>query len=117
MKITREINGASVEIELTPEELTRAWAEQDGLNQMEDVSIVLDEYADYDGGTEEFKDEFGYPLEAARAHLSWLGNEKADAQGNGLTWREAVDEALDSFKRSGLYDEWMAGCIMAAVEG
>lgn len=46
MKITREINGATVEIELTDNELWSAYAEQEHKSDIEDVRNVLTDYED-----------------------------------------------------------------------
>lgn len=46
MKITREINGATVEIELTDNELWSAYAEQEHKFDIQDVRDILTDYED-----------------------------------------------------------------------
>lgn len=82
--------------ELTNVELIRAYREYQRMLDGEDIDIILDEYRDYDGGREEFEETYNFPVEDAENNREWLVSEKRDLQDNGLTWREAVDGALEN---------------------
>lgn len=99
MTITRTINGQPCDFELTPEELCAAYYEQQAQFDREDVSLILDEYAD-DGesGEQDFIDYYGAPIAEARELLPQIVGKYRDIRDDGecaLSWREAVDMALD----------------------
>lgn len=99
MTFTREINGSPVTFELSSAELEAAYREQQAQFDREDVSLILDEYAD-DGesGEQDFIDYYGAPIAKARELLPQIVGKYRDIRDDGecaLSWRGAVDMALE----------------------
>lgn len=108
MKIYREINGTSVEIELTADELCKAYFEAQEKFDVADIDYFLEDYFDDPAS---FEEEFGLSMDDFREHcMDFAGkmlrkyierNEDcADAQWNArnAAVETAAEHYLDSLK-------------------
>lgn len=84
--------------ELTSLELAEAYTEKQHDFDVQDIELVIDEYAE-DYTEDAFLDEFGMTFEFARAHLDRMADYKRYFQDNNSGWREAVILALEKLNR------------------
>ena len=105
MKITREVNGVSMEFELTSSEIREAYLEEQRNCDMEDIGCHIEDY-EFNGETEEFEEKFGIDIdtfraecipEAARQYRRWV--DRMDEYRSDYFWetlenafRHAADE-------------------------
>lgn len=90
MKITREIGGQMVEIELTPDEMVKTYYEQQHKNDMEDMEEYVYQYED-----EDFEEAFGHPIAEAENDLDELARLlRTNMEKYEITWENARYEAL-----------------------
>ncbi len=90
MKITREVNGISMEFELTFSEIREAYLEEQRNCDMEDVECHIEDY-EIDGETEEFEEKFGIDVATFRAECI------PDATDQYRRWRDRGDEYRGDF--------------------
>lgn len=93
MKITREINGQVVEIELTSEEVRSAYLEKEHEYDIWDVKSLLENYS-----PEEFYSEYGISLTWAYNNATFIEDVADDMRKNidkyNMYWDTARDEAI-----------------------
>lgn len=92
MVIKRQIDGRSVDIELSPSELCDAYYEQEHKYDMEDVENRFDDMDDEDFA------EHGITREYAEAHISEITyNKRRNMTKYDMSWEYALDETINSF--------------------
>lgn len=96
MKIQREINGQTVEFELTSEELYSAHLEQEHKNDIQDITDALENYRP--DGAEDFYQEYEVPFDKVYGNedlISEIAHEKRrNMDKHDMRWDTARDEAL-----------------------
>lgn len=96
MKITREINGETVEFELVPEEMMSIYYEQQAVNDKADMEEFIEE--EWGDNQEGFRDRYGADYGKAMESLSELGKRlRVHIDGYGASWEDARYDALDSW--------------------
>ena len=92
MTITREIDGKTVEIKLTEQELSSVYYQKQREFDIEDMRDYLCVYYD---DVEVFKEEFGRGIEEANNSLDDLaGNMRLNMEKYDMSWEYARGEAL-----------------------
>ena len=102
MKITREVNGETVEFELTTEERVAAYFEQQEQNDRDDMDLFIEEeWADDQEG---FKERYGVEYSDAVESLDALGKRlRVHIEGYGTSWEDARYDALESWSGNTIY--------------
>lgn len=94
MKIQREVNGMMVEFELTPEELSGAYNEQQHLFDVQDIKDKIE--GEMDPG--EFEEEYGVPADLVLQNDALLNEIARESRHNqdhyGQEWQYARDDAI-----------------------
>lgn len=94
MKIQRELNGQMVELELTPEELTSAYYEQQHVFDIQDVRDKFE--GETDPG--EIKEQYGMSVDSILSNDSLLEEIADESRRNqdkyGMDWEYARDNAI-----------------------
>ena len=94
MKIQRIIRGLEVEIELTSDELFRAYSEQE---HKFDIDDILEELETGDEDTDNYNDIPIAWLKENVSEIAYLKRRNIDKY--GLEWREAVRQAINDYAR------------------
>ena len=94
MKIQRLIKESQVEIELTSDELFRAYSEQE---HKFDIDDILEELETGDEDTDNYNDIPIAWLKENVSEIAYLKRRNIDKY--GLEWREAVRQAINDYAR------------------
>ena len=94
MKIERNVNGQLMEFELTPEEVSAIYYEQQHMFDIQDIRNKFE--GEMDPG--EFEDEYGFPVELVLDNESLLEEMAQESRHNqdkhGMDWQFARNDAI-----------------------
>ena len=90
MKITRIINGKTIEIELTPEEINAAYWEQTQIKTESEVEFCIEDYLD-DDEYERLKDNKDFIKDIAEDIQDQMNY-------RGISFSDALEHAIEEYK-------------------
>ena len=95
MTITREIDGKTVEIELTVEELSKAYFEKQAGWDREDIEMLFEDYSDC---PEQFAADYGVEFSEAKDNIDFIAEMLRENMDNyEVDYASAREQALDDW--------------------